>query len=63
MKYNKDKDGNALLTDQQSQELYLQYVNNYLTVKKFAEDHGLHLEDAQNILVRGKLVNERKGSK
>ena len=31
-------------------ELYLDYVNNYLTVSKFAEHHGLTEEDASALL-------------
>lgn len=39
-------------------ELYLDYVNNYLTVDKFAEHHELHSTDARRLLSLGKILHE-----
>lgn len=30
--------------------LYLDWVNNYLTIQKFAEHHGLHVSEATDLL-------------
>lgn len=39
-------------------DLYLDYVNNYLTVDKFADDNGIHATDARRILAMGKVYHE-----
>lgn len=39
-------------------ELYLDYLNNYLTIDKFAQDHGIHSTDARRILAMGKVYHE-----
>lgn len=36
--------------------LYLDYVNNFLTVAGFAEHHGLSLETATKIVEAGRIV-------
>jgi len=41
-------------------EMYLNYVNKFLTVEKFAEWYGLDDEDAETIINLGKKYNERK---
>lgn len=38
--------------------LYLDYVNNYLTVDKFAEHHEIHPTDARRLLSMGKVYHE-----
>lgn len=38
--------------------LYLEYVNDYLTVDKFATDHGIHSTDARRIISMGKVYHE-----
>lgn len=38
--------------------LYLDYVNNYLTIDKFASDHGIHSTDARRIIAMGKVYHE-----
>ena len=55
MKFNKDTNNRAIITTEQAIELYLDYVNNYLTVEKFSQDYDLDYDDALNILSRGKL--------
>jgi len=37
---------------------YLEYVNDYLTVDKFAEDNGLHPTEARRCLSMGKHMHE-----
>lgn len=59
MKYKKDEQGRAIITDTQAQELYLKYTNDYLTINKLAEDYDLDPKDAYNIVQRGFYVNER----
>lgn len=54
---NKDKEGKLLLTDTEAETLYLDYFNNYITVKKFAEDIDTSEEDARNIIDRGRIIN------
>lgn len=38
--------------------LYLEYVNNYLSVRRFAEDFGLTLEGARNLLAVGENLHK-----
>lgn len=40
-------------------EQYLDYVNNYLTIEKFAEHNGLELGEAMAIIFIGKACHER----
>jgi hypothetical protein len=44
--------------DQLSRE-YLDYINNYLTMEKFAEHRGLHLEEAKLLVQLGKESFEK----
>jgi hypothetical protein len=37
-------------------EYYLDYVNNYLTIDKFAEHNGLHLNQAIDLIRAAKLI-------
>ncbi len=41
-------------------DMYLDYVNKFITVEKFAERYGLDEEDALVIIEMGKKYNERK---
>lgn len=38
--------------------MYLEWVNNYLTVRRFAEDHGMEAERARALLELGKALHE-----
>ena len=38
---------------------YLDFVNNYLTIEKFAEHHGLYVNEAQTLINLGKQINNR----
>tara|TARA_B110000503_G_C6913532_1_gene315660 strand:- start:109 stop:282 length:174 start_codon:yes stop_codon:yes gene_type:complete len=40
-------------------EFYLDYFNNYLTLKKLAEHHGLTVEHASLLVSMGKEAHER----
>jgi hypothetical protein len=41
-------------------EMYLNYVNKFITVSKFAEWYGLDEEDANVIIDMGRKYNERQ---
>lgn len=41
-------------------KLYLDYVNNFLTVSTFAQWHGLTNIQAQNVIKEGSYLNERE---
>lgn len=38
--------------------MYIDYVNNYLTVKKFAEDKGFTTKVAEHIINIGRTLND-----
>jgi hypothetical protein len=40
--------------------LYLDYVNNYLTIDKMALDRNINLFALANLLKHGKRINEQK---
>jgi hypothetical protein len=40
-------------------ELYLDYVNNYLTVAKFAEHNGITVSQASTLIFIGRDLHER----
>jgi hypothetical protein len=44
-------------------ELYLDYVNNYLTVEKFAEHHEISKEVMVSLLLEGRNVHEQNRQK
>ncbi len=48
----------TLLTNEALRQLYLDYVNDYLTVEVFAEHHGLSVGDAYLVLQAGKRLHE-----
>lgn len=37
-------------------EMYLDYLNNYLTVEVFAEHYGMTVEDADKLLSVGRYI-------
>lgn len=41
-------------------DLYLEWVNNYLTVEKFAEHYQLTEKDAVNLLSYGRRYHEKR---
>ena len=42
--------------------MYLDYLNNYLTVEKFSRDNNLTKNQAVAIINRGKYLNELKSA-
>ena len=48
----------AIQAQQQLQELYLDWVNNYITVERFAEVHNLSIIDMKQLLVLAKNAHE-----
>jgi hypothetical protein len=49
----------ARKTTQLLVETYLDRVNNYLTLEKFAEHNGLDLDFAKKLLELGKMAHEQ----
>lgn len=43
-------------------QLYISYVNDFVSVEKFAEWHKLDIDDAELIIEMGRKYNERKSS-
>lgn len=41
---------NKMITREKLINDYLDYVNNYLTIEKFAEHRGLHLNEAELLI-------------
>lgn len=41
-------------------ELYEDYINNYLTVAKFAEHNGLHMHEANKLIQLMKITYATK---
>jgi len=41
-------------------DLYLDWVNNFLTLERFAEYYGLDEEDAKQLLVLAKKCHEQR---
>ena len=41
-------------------EMYLEYRNDFLTVDRFAEHHGIDTMTANNIIDAGKLVQQSR---
>lgn len=39
-----------MITREKLSALYLDWVNNYLTVEKFAEHHGLYVPEAEALI-------------
>jgi hypothetical protein len=40
-------------------EFYLDWFNNYLTVEKIAEHHGLDVDDAKALIRMGRYMHHR----
>lgn len=40
-------------------DFYLDYFNNYLTVEKIAEHHGLDVDDAKALISMGRYMHHR----
>jgi hypothetical protein len=44
------------LTNQTIKTLYLDYLNNFMTVKYFAEYYGITMNTAQKIIIKGRAL-------
>jgi len=42
------------------EEMYLEFVNDFLTLEKFAEHHNITKAEAVNILIRGRRENSQR---
>ena len=40
-------------------DFYLDWVNNYLTIEKIAEHHGLDVDDARALITMGRFMHHR----
>ncbi len=49
----------TLLANEALRRLYLDYVNDYLTVEVFAEHHGLSVPDASLVIEAGRRLHEQ----
>ena len=47
-------------TDKQTEAMYLDYFNNYLTVDLFAEHKQITKQEASRILEKGRTLNHKK---
>ena len=46
------------MTREKLSNLYLDWVNNYLTIEKFAEHNGLYVNEAKTLLIVAKQCFE-----
>lgn len=51
------------LTSAKIEELYLDYFNNFMTIRGFAEYYGLRMFQATQIILRGREINHARGIK
>ena len=47
-------------TDEQTEAMYIEYFNDYLTVDLFAEHHQIELQEARQLLSEGRLTYIQK---
>jgi hypothetical protein len=47
-------------TDEQKEQMYLDYFNNFLTTDVFAEYYQISAKDAERIIGIGRLINHTK---
>tara|TARA_R110000803_G_scaffold40681_2_gene87582 strand:- start:254 stop:412 length:159 start_codon:yes stop_codon:yes gene_type:complete len=47
-------------TEKQTEAMYLDYFNNYLTVDLFAEHHQIEIHQAKKLLSEGRLTHLQK---
>lgn len=47
-----------MITRETLSTLYLDWVNNYLTIEKFAEHHGLYVQEAEDLIKLAKQCFE-----
>ena len=42
-----------------TEKMYLDYFNNYLTIQKFADDNNLSISEANKIINKGRKLNQK----
>ena len=42
------------------EKMYLDYFNNFLTVRRFAEYYGISVKEANEIINLGRIINQNK---
>lgn len=47
------------MMNKQLREFYLDWFNNYLTIEKIAEHHGLDVDDAKTLISMGRYMHHR----
>lgn len=57
---NKPVDVDAIKPNDAAQALYLEWVNNYLTIAKFAEHYQLTEDAAEQLIAWGSFVHEQR---
>jgi hypothetical protein len=50
----------AIRQGKENEFMYLDYVNNFLTVERFAEYYDLTIEEANLIIDKGRIINNSK---
>ena len=45
-------------TDKEVHEMYLDWLNNFLSTEKFAEHYNLSMTEVENVLDRGRKIQE-----
>ncbi len=48
---------NSMIDPDMIQSMYLDYVNNFLSVQRFAEYYDITVEDANEVINRGRMIN------
>mgnify|MGYP003655692701 FL=1 len=51
------------MTDERTEYLYLEWFNKYLSTSRFSEDYNLSIAEAENIIDRGREINNSKNEK
>jgi hypothetical protein len=51
------------MSEDRAAELFLDWFNNYLTVERFAEDHGWLVVEAKEVIERGRRIHEERVKK
>ena len=56
----KEVESNASTLHDTLEAMYLDWVNNFISIEKFAEYYGLHLVDARRLILMAKRGNLRE---
>ena len=50
---------NLKLNKMELEKMYLDYFNNFLTVRRFAEYYGISVKEANEIINLGRIINQK----